>query len=455
MLARARSQAGFTTIELLLAVLIGSVGVISLIGTFDVSRRVTSYSEMKEAASHVAEQKMEELRALDYGELALNGSPAPASSSDPDDPAVLPQRQAATAGTRSRTLRRRTHRAARDRRDGRRGQRDRRVVERRAAQRQGLPLRDVRGYDGRGVRPGAEHERLQAGHGRRHGRQRARPAEADPRPTLVGNPDTANGEGSNPLDSPNTHVRGRRRRRRRLRAGGRRHRDHLLPVRHAGDLLGAPGDRGQPSRPMRRSRRAGPAPAATRPAAPMPDLMGIDPPPAPGVTPPALQLLERDHGRDDRPAAPSSGATPPARGTVTTTDNTKGHMWVTRAARRADDAHRRRGAEPLDADVQRSHGRRHALRRVLQRPRQHLEPRGDPADPDREGELRQQRRLPGRTSATGLAFTLDFLSTRAAPRSRPGTGSACGSGQPSSAGADLVVLYDHPLHASFLQVNAE
>ncbi len=57
--------------------LIGSVGVISLIGTFDVSRRVTSYSEMKEAASHVAEQKDEELRALDYGELALNGNAVP------------------------------------------------------------------------------------------------------------------------------------------------------------------------------------------------------------------------------------------------------------------------------------------------------------------------------------------------------------------------------------------
>ena len=85
MLARARSESGFTTIELLLAVLISSVGVISLIGTFDVSRRVTSYSEMKEAASHVAEQTMEEMRALDYGELALNGAPVPSSSSDPDD----------------------------------------------------------------------------------------------------------------------------------------------------------------------------------------------------------------------------------------------------------------------------------------------------------------------------------------------------------------------------------
>src|SRR5687767_11166884 len=87
MWARARSQDAFTTIELLLAILISSVGVMSLVGTLDVSRRVTSYSEMKEAASHVAEQKMEELRALDYGELALDGNVVPSSSSDPHDPA--------------------------------------------------------------------------------------------------------------------------------------------------------------------------------------------------------------------------------------------------------------------------------------------------------------------------------------------------------------------------------
>src|SRR5688572_623831 len=87
MLARARSQSGFTTIELLLAIMITSVGVMSLVGTLDMSRRVTSYSEMKEAASHVAEQNMEQLRALEYGELALDGNPVPSSSADPKHPA--------------------------------------------------------------------------------------------------------------------------------------------------------------------------------------------------------------------------------------------------------------------------------------------------------------------------------------------------------------------------------
>src|SRR5688572_29952382 len=73
-------------IEILLAILIGSVGVLSLIGTLDISRRVTSYSEMKEAASHVAEQSMEELRAVDYDELGLDGPPSPGSGTDENDP---------------------------------------------------------------------------------------------------------------------------------------------------------------------------------------------------------------------------------------------------------------------------------------------------------------------------------------------------------------------------------
>src|SRR5215208_853521 len=87
MWAKARGESGFTTVELLIAVMIGAIGLISLVGTFDISRRLTGYSEMKEAAAHIAEQKMEELRAYDYGELALNGNPNPATSSDSNNPA--------------------------------------------------------------------------------------------------------------------------------------------------------------------------------------------------------------------------------------------------------------------------------------------------------------------------------------------------------------------------------
>jgi Tfp pilus assembly protein PilV len=79
-----RRQQGFTTIELLIALFIMSAGVLSLVGTMDMSRRLTTLSEMKEAASHVGQQKLEEIRSLEYEEIALNGMPA--SSTDARNP---------------------------------------------------------------------------------------------------------------------------------------------------------------------------------------------------------------------------------------------------------------------------------------------------------------------------------------------------------------------------------
>src|SRR5919106_1506261 len=82
-----RSQHGFTTIELLIAVMLMAVGIISFLSTFDVTRRVTTLAEMKEAASHTAQQHLERLRSLKYSRLALNATPSPQSSSDPTQPA--------------------------------------------------------------------------------------------------------------------------------------------------------------------------------------------------------------------------------------------------------------------------------------------------------------------------------------------------------------------------------
>lgn len=83
-MSRISRQHGFTTIEMLIAIFILTTGILSLIGTIDMSRRLTSLSEMKEAASHVAEQKIEEIRALDYDRVALDGMPATsATKTDP------------------------------------------------------------------------------------------------------------------------------------------------------------------------------------------------------------------------------------------------------------------------------------------------------------------------------------------------------------------------------------
>lgn len=80
----ARSEAGFTTVELLLAVMILCVGIIALIATLDVSQRATHLAEMKETASHIAEQNLEQIRILRYDALALAATPA--GSTDPKNP---------------------------------------------------------------------------------------------------------------------------------------------------------------------------------------------------------------------------------------------------------------------------------------------------------------------------------------------------------------------------------
>lgn len=76
-----RTERGFTTIELLVAMFVAGIGVMSLVGTLDMSRRLTSLSEMKEAASHVGEQTLEEIHALDYDAIALDGTPATSTDS--------------------------------------------------------------------------------------------------------------------------------------------------------------------------------------------------------------------------------------------------------------------------------------------------------------------------------------------------------------------------------------
>jgi hypothetical protein len=61
---------------------------------------------------------------------------------------------------------------------------------------------------------------------------------------------------------------------------------------------------------------------------PMPDLMGLDPPPAPTVTPPVYNYSNEITG-GSTPGGAVVRRDTTCTGTPTTTDNTKGHMWVT------------------------------------------------------------------------------------------------------------------------------
>ena len=79
-------ERGFTLIELLMAASICLVGLMAVMSTFDGSRTLVSEAERNEAASHRAQRALEEAIARPYNQLGLQGTSAPARSSDPDHP---------------------------------------------------------------------------------------------------------------------------------------------------------------------------------------------------------------------------------------------------------------------------------------------------------------------------------------------------------------------------------
>ncbi len=82
---RAREEDGFTLIELLAAIVVLTVGVIALLGTFDSSRKLTLLSERQTSIAHRAQGELERLEAVDYNELAMISKPTHSTeSTNPD-----------------------------------------------------------------------------------------------------------------------------------------------------------------------------------------------------------------------------------------------------------------------------------------------------------------------------------------------------------------------------------
>jgi len=79
-----RAEDGFTLIELLVAIFVLTVGVMSVVGSLDGARGLVTLSERKEAAVHVGEREIEEIESLAYAGVALTA--APGTSADPNDP---------------------------------------------------------------------------------------------------------------------------------------------------------------------------------------------------------------------------------------------------------------------------------------------------------------------------------------------------------------------------------
>ena len=453
MWARGRAQSGFTTIELLIAMMICSVGVVSVVGTLDVSRRVTTYSEMKEAASHVAEQKMEEMRTLDYGELALDGNVVPSSSSDPKNPAYYLEGGGTSYVWDQRDDAPQSHTAEPLVIDATEGK-----VESTA---EAWDVGRVRGQIHRYVTcaSAAADDCDQGAETSAYKRiivaitveNAAGPDKPIMLSTLIGDPDLANGEGSNPTESPGTFCTDP---------------DTGAEVECSEAATGTVSTWYLYDTPATNSARqeiAGSHPTHSTVAAtgtcsggstsgcPVPDLMGIDPPPAPEVTPPVYNYSNEITGGTTPGGAVVRRDTTCTGGTPTTTDNTKGHMWVTpplAESMSVSDIALSLSTQTFNAatatamvcvaiyDVPGS------ITNLVDSPPTLLVSKGGP----------KSGLMSWPTSASEVAFALELFEAGSATIAA-GRRLGLRIWTSSSAGADLVVLYDHPAHVSYLQVS--
>ena len=80
---RARGQAGFTLVEVMVAIFILAIGLLAALRILDASTRSAYNAQRNQAAVTEAQRQLEALRRFDYAELALTA--APATSTDPDD----------------------------------------------------------------------------------------------------------------------------------------------------------------------------------------------------------------------------------------------------------------------------------------------------------------------------------------------------------------------------------
>ena len=78
-------QDGFTLIEVLVAVMLIAIGILSVVGVLNMSRRLTLVAERQTTLTHQAQQELERVAALPYGQIALTTTPSHSTdASNPD-----------------------------------------------------------------------------------------------------------------------------------------------------------------------------------------------------------------------------------------------------------------------------------------------------------------------------------------------------------------------------------
>jgi Tfp pilus assembly protein PilV len=74
--AAARREDGFTIVEVLAAVLVLSVGIVSLVGSFDPARHLGTNAEIHQVASARAEAELNRVTSLSFKNIALKENPS-------------------------------------------------------------------------------------------------------------------------------------------------------------------------------------------------------------------------------------------------------------------------------------------------------------------------------------------------------------------------------------------
>lgn len=81
-----RGQDGFTVVEVLVAALVLTLGIISLVGAFDPARRLGTNAEKRQVGSARAEQELDRIRSLPWNQIALKAQPTKNAGATPADP---------------------------------------------------------------------------------------------------------------------------------------------------------------------------------------------------------------------------------------------------------------------------------------------------------------------------------------------------------------------------------
>lgn len=451
--ARLRRESGFTTIELLIAIFIAAGGVIALIGTLDMSRRLTSLSEMKEAASHVAQQQIEQIRSLDYENVALDATPA--GSTEPNNPGYYVGSDGAAPTYRWN-----------QKADAPAGHTDKLVIDAAGGQvaaaasswqdgrLSGKVYRYVTEVDDPScdeltLCPGTDFKRVTVAVTVDNNEGPEKPILIS---AIVAPPDAApTGEvvdgDANPLSSPDTKCD----------QGGTlvsctNTIEGTVRSYYLYDTPATEPEREEVS--ASHSSHATVAPSGTCTSSvtsgcPVPDLMGGSPPPASGTTPPLYSYSTEITG-GTWPGGTVIRRDTGCEGTPTTSDNTKGHLWVTAPLSAPMTL---TGEAALSLSTATFNGVSAAVKlcvRFYNVPGSIANLVDNP--PTAIGsDSHSQSTWP--TSANTVSFAMDFRAEE--PDYTIPTGSRLGVRiwVDSSASADIAAIYDHVLHPSFLQIN--